>query len=68
MHRRLDDVEPVPDPPDGIRIATLMEYPDERALFEADQEAFGEHFGFAPETLEEWRERRFDDDRDDRER
>jgi len=61
MHRTLDGIAPMPDPPDGIRIATLSEHLDEHGLFEAEQEAFSEHFGFAPETFEEWRYRRFDD-------
>ena len=54
--------------PDGIRFTTLAEHPDERSLYRADQEAFADHFGFAPEAFDVWRERRFDADDDDRSR
>jgi ribosomal protein S18 acetylase RimI-like enzyme len=46
----------------------LAEHPDERSLYRADQEAFADHFGFAPEAFDVWRERRFDADDDDRSR
>ena len=64
MHRDLPDHEPAP-PPVGIAVVTLEEHPDHAALHAADQEAFGEHFGFAAETFEGWRARRIDVDRHD---
>ena len=60
MHRDLPAVEADPPAPDGIRIVTLAEHPDVEALHATDQESFGEHFGFAPETLEAYRGRRID--------
>ncbi len=64
MHRDLPDPEPAP-PPAGIAVVTLAEHPDHAALHAADQEAFGEHFGFVAETFQEWRARRIDVDRHD---
>ena len=64
MHRDLPDPEPAP-PPAGIAVVTLEEHPDHTALHAADQEAFGEHFGFVAETFQEWRARRIDVDRHD---
>lgn len=68
MHREIGPVGPIEGSPDGIRFTTLAEHPDERSLYRADQEAFAEHFGFAPEAFDVWRERRFDADDDDRSR
>lgn len=68
MHREIGPVGPIEGSPDGIRFTTLAEHPDERSLFRADQEAFADHFGFAPEAFDVWRERRFDADDDDRSR
>ena len=67
MHREIDTDEPTEGPPNGIRFVTLAEHPDELGLYRADQEAFADHFGFAPETFDVWRQRRFDAD-DDRSR
>jgi mycothiol synthase len=65
MHRELAADAGVSPAPDGIAIVTLAEHPDVVALHAADQEAFGEHFGFAPETFEAYRARRIDvDDHD----
>jgi mycothiol synthase len=61
MHRSLDGVEPVGKPPEGIRISTLHDDADEHMLFEAEQEAFREHFGFVPEAYAEWRQRHFEE-------
>ena len=68
MHREIGPVGPIEGSPDGIRFTTLAEHPDERSLYRADQEAFADHFGFAPEAFDVWRERRFDADDDDRSR
>jgi mycothiol synthase len=66
MHRKLKDAGPAHALPDGIRISTLREDADDRALFEIEQEAFREHFGFVPETYEQWRQRHFDEHDGDR--
>jgi len=68
MHREIGPVAPIEESPDGIRFTTLAEHPDEQSLYRADQEAFADHFGFAPEAFDVWRERRFDADDDDRSR
>ena len=57
MHREIDTDEPTEGPPNGIRFVTLAEHPDELGLYRADQEAFADHFGFAPETFDVWRQR-----------
>ena len=68
MHREIGPAGTIEGSPDGIRFTTLAEHPDERSLYRADQEAFADHFGFAPEAFDVWRERRFDADDDDRSR
>jgi mycothiol synthase len=67
MHREIGPDGPDAGAPDGIRLTTLAEHPDEHGLYRADQEAFAEHFGFSPESFGVWRQRRFDTD-DDRSR
>jgi mycothiol synthase len=67
MHREIGPDGPDAGAPDGIRLTTLAEHPDQHGLYRADQEAFAEHFGFSPESFEVWRQRRFDAD-DDRSR
>jgi len=37
MHREIDPDEPIGGSPDGIRLTTLAEHPDERGLHRADQ-------------------------------
>ena len=61
MHREIGPGGPTAGSPDGIRFTTLAEHPDEQGLYRADQEAFADHFGFAPRPST-WRERRFDAD------
>jgi hypothetical protein len=68
MHREIGPGGSTAGSPDGIRFTTLAEHPDERSLYRADQEAFADHFGFASEAFDVWRERRFDADDDDRSR
>ena len=68
MHREIGPGWATAGLPDGIRFTTLAEHPDEQGLYRADQEAFADHFGFAPEAFDVWRERRFDADDDDRSR
>jgi mycothiol synthase len=68
MYREIGPGGPAVGSPDGIRFTTLAEHPDEQSLYRADQEAFADHFGFAPEAFDVWRERRFDADEDDRSR
>jgi mycothiol synthase len=53
MQRDLASDEPPPDTPAGIRIRTFQPG-DETAAHAVVTEAFREHFGHTPETLEEW--------------
>jgi mycothiol synthase len=53
MQRDLAPDEPFPQPPPGIRIRTFQPG-DEAAAHATITEAFREHFGHTPETLEEW--------------
>jgi len=57
MQRSLDGVGAADPPPDGIRIRPMTVGRDEHAMFEADIEAFRDHFGFEDLGEEEfWRE------------
>ena len=40
--------------PDGFEVRAFRAGRDERALYEATQEAFAEHFNFEPETFDDW--------------
>jgi mycothiol synthase len=62
-------VEAPPEPvvPDGIELRPYRHPDDERAVYEALQEAFADHWDFHPQSLEDWREftvkwRNFDPD------
>ena len=55
MHREIGPGGPTAGSADGIRFTTLAEHPDEQGLYRADQEAFADHFGFAPEAFDVWR-------------
>lgn len=53
--------------PDGIELRSYRHPDDERAVYEALQEAFAENWDFRPESIEQWREftvkwRNFDPD------
>ena len=51
-------VEAPPEPviPDGIELRPYRHPEDERAVFEAVQEAFADHWDFHPQSIENWRE------------
>jgi mycothiol synthase len=65
MHRELPDPEAPGGEPAGIAIRTLAEHPDLEGVHAADQDAFAEHYGFAPESFETWRALRVDADTHD---
>ena len=44
----------VPPLPESISIRTAVEGQDEPAIYEADMEAFADHFGFTRRTYESW--------------
>jgi ribosomal protein S18 acetylase RimI-like enzyme len=51
-------VEAPPEPviPDAIDLRPYRHPDDERAVFEAVEEAFADHWGFHPQSIESWRE------------
>ncbi len=55
------DGPPAPvDWPEGITVRPCASEADERAVFFATDEAFHDHWGYVPETYEEWRPRQKD--------
>jgi mycothiol synthase len=56
---RIDMTEPPPAPmlPDGIELRTFRLGADDRATFDAVQDAFADHWGFLPMGYEDWRRR-----------
>lgn len=67
--RRFDDMEivmdgPPPDPrwPEGITVRTFILDTDDRAVFEAGEEAFQDHYGWTPASFDEWRHEEIDGD------
>jgi len=53
---RIDMTEPPPAPqwPEGITLRTFQPGQDERAVFDAVEEAFSDHWGHVPREYEEW--------------
>jgi mycothiol synthase len=49
---------PVPSWPEGIVVASVVNSPDERRVFETVEEAFRDHWGYTPKTFEKWSERK----------
>lgn len=59
MQIRLDGEQPDPELPDGL----VLEAPrggDVRAMYEATEEAFADHWGHTRESFEDWSRRRLD--------
>lgn len=56
LRMRIDMTEPPPAPdwPEGIRPRTFVQGHDERAVFDALEEAFADHWGHLPAIFEEW--------------
>lgn len=56
LRMRIDMTEPPPPPPwpSGIRPRTFVVGRDERATFEAMEEAFADHWGHMPAVFEDW--------------
>jgi len=54
MRIDLDEEPPPPEWPPAIRVAPLAAG-EERAVFDAMEEAFADHWGFVPFAFEEWR-------------
>jgi mycothiol synthase len=56
----LDADIPEPHIPDGIELRTFRVGVDERALYEADMEAFADHWGFTPDPFDYYRHHVFE--------
>ena len=56
----LDEPPPEPDWPEGIEIRTFRAGEDDRATFEAVEEAFQDHWGRIRREYETWRKRRIE--------
>lgn len=54
MEIQFDHEPPVPVWPEGIAVRTLIPGQDERAVYEADEEAFQDHFDHMPIPYEVW--------------
>lgn len=54
MQILLDAPSPAPVWPEGITLRTMVPGQDERAIWEAMEEAFSDHWGHSPETFEHW--------------
>ncbi|HEU5348820.1 MAG TPA: GNAT family N-acetyltransferase [Ktedonobacterales bacterium] len=57
MYLSMDAPPPVPTWPEGITVRTMIPGQDERAIWEAMEEAFSDHWGHLPEPFEHWLQR-----------
>jgi mycothiol synthase len=55
MEIELDADVPEPEWDDAIRLETMADGAPDRAVYEAMEEAFSDHWGFAPHDYAEWR-------------
>lgn len=62
MARVVGTDEPEPRDVEGIAFRTSEPGRDDRAIFDVDDGAFREHFGYEPSPFEEWREHWFSDE------
>lgn len=61
MEIELDAEPPAPEWPEGVAVRT-MAAGEERRIYEADQEAFADHWDFTPQPFDEWRHWYLEDD------
>ena len=54
MQILMDAPPPAPIWPEGIAMRTLVPGQDERAIWEAMEESFADHWGHSPETFDHW--------------
>lgn len=57
MQILMDEPPPAPIWPEGIVIRTMVPGQDERAIWDAMEESFSDHWGHTPETFEHWMDR-----------
>jgi mycothiol synthase len=60
MQIDMEEAPPAPGWPPGIRVRTFVIGQDDRATFEAMQEAFSDHWGYTPWSFEAWHQRRIE--------
>jgi mycothiol synthase len=56
MEIELEDVPPAPVAVDGIELRPYRPVEDEQRTYEAQEEAFEDHWGHNPQSIETWRE------------
>ncbi len=54
MRIEMNEAPPAPELPEHVTIRNFVRGQDERAVFEADDEAFKDHWGYLPDTYEQW--------------
>jgi mycothiol synthase len=54
MRIEMNEAPPAPELPEHVTIRTFVPEQDARAVFEADDEAFKDHWGYLPDTYEHW--------------
>lgn len=57
MGIEMEEPPPAPEWPAGITVRTFVTGQDERAVFEAVEESFADHWGHVPRSYEQWSER-----------
>lgn len=62
MEIKLEEAPSTPSWPDGIELRPFVKEQHDHALFEAHEEAFGDHWGHTPGTYERWQHRFQDHD------
>lgn len=54
MRIEMNEAPPAPELPEHVTIRAFVPEQDARAVFEADEEAFQDHWGHLPSTFEQW--------------
>ncbi len=54
MRIEMNEAPPAPELPEHVIIRTFVPEQDAHAVFEADDEAFKDHWGYLPDTFEHW--------------
>ena len=54
MRIEMNEAPPAPELPESVTIRTFVPGQDERAVFDADEEAFKDHWGHLPSTYEQF--------------
>jgi len=63
MEIKLDEAPRTPSLPAGIELRPFVKEQHDRAVFEAHEEAFSDHWGHTPGTYEKWQHRFENEDR-----